>query len=80
MSAAYRAGPASKPPVRPADKPDFNVRTFDGSAWDSAGRYSRWLLPTHNGRPALGPGADFQRILMGQKDRLRPQPSGEGSR
>jgi hypothetical protein len=73
-------GPVSKRPVRPADKPDFNVRTLDGSAWDSEGRYPRWLLPTHSGRPALGPGADFQRILMGQKDRLSPQTDGGRSR
>jgi hypothetical protein len=80
MSAAYKNEPVSKPAARPADKPDFGVHTFDGAAWDTEGRYSRWLLPTHNGRPALGPGGDFQRILMGQRDRIMPQTGGGGSR
>jgi hypothetical protein len=74
---AYRAALVSKPADRPADKPDFNVRTVDGCSWDANGRYSRWLLPTHSGRPALGPDTDLQRILAGQRERLKNPPIGD---
>jgi hypothetical protein len=77
VSSAYRAAPVSKPAARPADKPDFSIHTFDGSAWDAEGRYSRWLLPTHSGRPALGPDTDLQRILAGQRERLKNPPIGD---
>jgi hypothetical protein len=66
-------------PAEPYAPPDFNVRTADGCCWDANGRYARWLLPTHNGRAALGPDADFQKIMSGQRDRIMRQGDGEGS-
>jgi hypothetical protein len=66
---AYRAALVSKPADRPADKPDFNVRTVDGCSWDAEGRYCRWNLPTHSGRPALSP-EYLERVLAGQRARI----------
>jgi hypothetical protein len=66
------------PPAEPTSPPDFSVRTVDGCSWDFEGRYCRWNLPTHSGRPALGPDADFQRMLTAQRDRIM-QRGGEGS-
>jgi hypothetical protein len=64
--------------ARAADKPDFSQRTAEACVWDANGRYARWLLPTHSGRPVLGPSEDFQKHLMGQRDRPRHRSSGNG--
>jgi hypothetical protein len=71
-------GSPTAPPAEAPHPPDFNVRTPDGCCWDGNGRYCRWNLPTHNGRPALGPDADFQKIMSGQRDRIMQQGDGEG--
>jgi hypothetical protein len=70
-----RGAPASK--LAPQPPPDFSVQTVDGCSWDRENRYCRWNLPTHNGRPALGPDTDLQRMLAGQRDKVMQQP-GEG--
>jgi hypothetical protein len=67
------------PPAEPSAPPDFGVRTPDACAWDANGRYSRWHLPTHSGRPAWGPDTDFQKMLLGQRDKIMRQGDGEGS-
>jgi hypothetical protein len=77
--AALRARSAAGERISQSTLGDANVRTADGSAWDGNGRYCRWNLPTHNGRAALGPDADFQKIMSGQRDRIMRQGDGEGS-
>jgi hypothetical protein len=69
--------PLPPPPSQPAG-PDYGVRTVDGAAWDLGGRYCRWTLPTHSGRPALPSDFDAQKALSGQRYRLM-QRDGEGS-
>jgi hypothetical protein len=66
-------------PAEPSSPPDFSVRTLELGHWTADGRYFVWNLPTHNGRPALGPDADFQKIMSGQRDRIMRQGDGEGS-
>jgi hypothetical protein len=58
------------PPTEPTSSPpDFSVRTADACSWDANGRYSRWLLPTHSGRPALSP-EYLQKMLTAQRARI----------
>jgi hypothetical protein len=66
------------PPAEPTSPPDFSVRTLDGCSWDFEGRYCRWNLPTHNGRPVCdGPIADdvmeflAQHVLSARQAALR---------
>jgi hypothetical protein len=70
--------PLPPSPAELTSPPDFSVRTPEACSWDGNGRYARWLLPTHNGRPAFGPESDLQKILASQRDRLMQQRDGEG--